>query len=610
MIKRLLIVFVVFCVLAGAAYTLIPNSAYHLKRFIKSNDVLYSASKTLVQLKYDFFAKIKGKKEPREQTVTEVALRKDWSLVFDASQRLGKIRRFWGNVGFESFKSSVLSGGGRQLLQLMKESNQRVGAGSFSEQAFRFIRGHNLYSNGRPPWGEGCDIYRVDASGRVSYSWQTADKVFDAIVQNGFKPIIEFGFMPDALASIPDRQQKWGRANISPPKDYRKWSSLVYETVKHLRERYGKDEVAGWYFEVWNEPDLGYLFWIEDPAHKPFGDMEEYYKLYDFSVTAAKAAHPGIRVGGPASAGGEIDGMLEHVLLGKKFTNGSVPVTLDFVSTHAYGRLHDDWNNRKSKGVLRSIKWKIDRPFAHDHDKVRNRMRQTPFLLTETAPKGDSHPLHNTRFAAAWLIKLVDGVYALSDKEGRSYQPDEIVYWCSESAIRQFKTDKGLAVRLKHQGRSAVYKRPIFNAFEALGYFKGERLALKTGSKFSNPVNGMASIDENRVTILVYYLDEQNRANAATDSVDVELTVKHLPFKKYQVSWYTIDETHSNAYSVWRAMGKPKKLSDRQHRQLSGRDDLELQTKPWTENRKGADFYKKIRMQNNSISLLLLTKTD
>ena len=79
----------------------------------------------------------------------------------------------------------------------------------------------------------------------------------------------------------------------NPPKDYKMWGELVRKYTEHLAERYGRQEVSTWYFEVWNEPDI--LYWHGTPA--------EYYKLYDYAVAGVRAALPGAIVGGPASTG-------------------------------------------------------------------------------------------------------------------------------------------------------------------------------------------------------------------------------------------------------------------------------------------------------------------
>ena len=104
----------------------------------------------------------------------------------------------------------------------------------------------------------------------------------------GIKPLVEIGFMPEALSthpepyrhSFPDGPIFTGWAY--PPKDYTKWSEVVFHFVRHLRERYGDAEVKTWLWEVWNEPDIGY--WKGTP--------QEYFKLYDFTVDAVLAPFP------------------------------------------------------------------------------------------------------------------------------------------------------------------------------------------------------------------------------------------------------------------------------------------------------------------------------
>ena len=44
------------------------------------------------------------------------------------------------------------------------------------------------------------------------------------------------------------------------------------------------DEVAKWYFEVWNEPNLD--FWTGVPK------QESYFELYDHTARAIKAVSP------------------------------------------------------------------------------------------------------------------------------------------------------------------------------------------------------------------------------------------------------------------------------------------------------------------------------
>src|ERR1700728_1805045 len=128
--------------------------------------------------------------------------------------------------------------------------------------------------------------------------------------------------MPKALAARLDYQAFWYKPIASPPASYVKWDALITAFAQHLIDRYGIDEVANWYFEVWNEPNLD--FWLGTPK------QASYFELYDNAARALKAVNPRIRVGGPATAQAAwVGDMIKHA------TDNDVP--LDFVSTHVYG---------------------------------------------------------------------------------------------------------------------------------------------------------------------------------------------------------------------------------------------------------------------------------
>lgn len=56
---------------------------------------------------------------------------------------------------------------------------------------------------------------------------------------------------------------------------------------RHLVDRYGVDEVATWYFEVWNEPNID--FWGGIPRQR------SYFQLYDHTAGALKQVNPPAR---------------------------------------------------------------------------------------------------------------------------------------------------------------------------------------------------------------------------------------------------------------------------------------------------------------------------
>src|SRR5690349_1230929 len=146
-----------------------------------------------------------------------------------------------------------------------------------------YIRCHHLLTSGNGQAElkfSSTNVYREDASGKPIYDFTLLDGIFDEYKAAGVRPMVEFGFMPkDLAADVPGRteyQVHYPKSTISgasnnPPKDYAKWGELIRVVTHHLVERYGREAVQQWYFEVWNEPDIGY--WHATP--------QDYYKLYD-----------------------------------------------------------------------------------------------------------------------------------------------------------------------------------------------------------------------------------------------------------------------------------------------------------------------------------------
>ena len=178
----------------------------------------------------------------------------------------------------------------------------------------------------------------------LSTTGPIVDQIYDGLLANGVRPFVEISFMPKALAAELDYHAFWYKPIVSPPKDYAKWDALITAFAQHLVERYGIDEVAEWYFEVWNEPNID--FWRGEPK------QATYFALYDHSARALKAANARIRVGGPATAQAAwVGDLIEHT------TQNHVP--LDFVSTHVYGNdrvgdvFHDDRPWRRTRWFAR-----------------------------------------------------------------------------------------------------------------------------------------------------------------------------------------------------------------------------------------------------------------
>src|SRR5208337_505227 len=153
---------------------------------------------------------------------------------------------------------------------------------------FQYVRFHNVLH-------DEVGVYDEDKQGQSIYNFTYVDQIYDGLLKNGVRPVVEISFTPKKLAYDPNALHPfWYKQNVSPPKDYGKWDDLIRHFAQHLVDRYGLGEVSQWYFEVWNEPNID--FWAGDPK------QATYFKLYDHTARSLKLVNPGIRVGGPATS--------------------------------------------------------------------------------------------------------------------------------------------------------------------------------------------------------------------------------------------------------------------------------------------------------------------
>ena len=267
---------------------------------------------------------------------------------------------------------------------------------------FRYLRFHGLL----------CDdmgVYLVDQAGVAHYNWQYIDALFDAMLEMHIRPFVELGFMPSGLASGPDTIF-WWKGNVTPPEDPLKWEALIQALVTHWTERYGEEEVAQWYFEVWNEPNLS-GFWIGDKkglSDEAFGvhARDEYFKLYEVTARAVKSVSSHYRVGGPATAGNAwipetIDFCVQN------------DVPLDFISTHHYAVLSGFLDEMGNTGTILSPDRKaIIKEVKHSRSQIQeSALPNLGLHYTEWSTSyTPSDPVHDSYHSAAFILNKVKGV--------------------------------------------------------------------------------------------------------------------------------------------------------------------------------------------------------
>ncbi|HJY91044.1 MAG TPA: hypothetical protein VJ255_12230, partial [Candidatus Acidoferrum sp.] len=428
------------------------------------------------------------------------------------------------------------------------------------------------------------------------------DHIFDTYLHAHAKPFVEIGFMPQALSTKPQPYRpSWipGAANKDysagwayPPKDYSKWGELVFEWARHTAEKYGKEQAESWYWEVWNEPNI--FYWQ--------GTQEEYFKLYDYTVAGVKRALPNARVGGPASTGPSgqqaaefLKAFLSHCAEGTNYATGGMGAPLDFVSYHAKGS-PQVVDGHVRMGIARNLQ-DVDSGLRIVSSYPN--FRKLPVILSESDPEGcaacsarvyPQNAYRNGPLYASYTAAALKGIMDLSAKNHVSVEG--MLTWAFEfDAQPYFDGFRTLATN--------GVDKPILNLFRMAGLMREDRVEafssgaipldemLAQGVRENPDVDVLATRDDRGVSILIwnYHDDDATAPNAA-----IGLAVQGLPggAQRVLLSHYRIDASHSNAYSVWKAMGSPQNPTPDQQRQLEAAGQLQLLDSPnWLWNQSG-----------------------
>lgn len=362
-------------------------------------------------------------------------------------------------------------------------------------------------------------VYR-EVGGQPVHDFSGIDRIYDRLLEIGLRPIVEISFMPRDLARDPSATVFEYGAIVSPPRSWDRWADLVANLTAHLVERYGKDEVRGWGFEVWNEANLE-VFWSGTP--------DEYLRLYDVTAAAVKSVDPSLLVGGPASAAvGWLDTLLDHV------RQSGAPI--DFLSTHTYGNAPLD---------LRPLTARYGRPGL-------------PLWWTEWgAHASHFNPAHDSVWSAAYLVR------GMVSAMGRL---DALAYWTVSDHFEEL----GRPPSLLHGGFGLLtvgnLRKPRWWGLWMLEQLGAERVAVElAGDGVGDLVNAVASREPNGEVTIVAWNGTVDVTKSAGDPLldrHVDLTMTGLGADRYRVRHRRLDERHSNLNLAWHKVSRGRDWPD------------------------------------------------
>lgn len=416
-----------------------------------------------------------------------------------------------------------------------------------SEIGFEYIKFHGLLS-------DDMLVYSEDENGNPQYSFVYIDKVFDFLLSIHLKPLVQFSFMPKALALTPERTAYFSPFVLSVPKSLQKWKDLVAALTNHLIDRYGFHIVKEWLFCCWNEPDTSvYLF--------GFQNDEDYYALYKATYDTVKSIDKRLVFGSPSL----LISYNENQLWCKRYiewckANDCVP---DFMNIHYYDNDFTDesFEGHRPAHPLHSRLNRDENSFAKCITKTKNMfedwgIENLPIYLTEwNLTVSHRNLLNDTCFKSCYFAKNLLENYDLLDSFG---------YWVLTDMI-----EETLPSKEQFHGGLGLYtysgiKKPHYYTF---------RFINRLGNKLIAKGNGYFITKSHRkIQIIAYNYEHFNHLFAQGETFDMQFTERYTPFNKLGtmdlsleltdlksenciIREQIVNQTYGSAFDEWIRMG-------------------------------------------------------
>ena len=527
----------------------------------------------------------------------------------DAAQSRSELRPLWRFFGADEPNYATMKDGQRLLSDLGALSPGHI-----------YFRAHNLLTSGDGTpalkWGS-TNTYTEDPAGRPVYDWRGIDRIFDSYLARGVKPLVQIGFMPEALSTAPAPYRHEWRPGLpysdiftgwtKPPKDYAKWSELAYQWTKHCVEKYGAAEVSSWWWEVWNEAN-------NQPKGYWGGTPEEFQKLQDYAVAGVRRALPGARIGGPhtAGSGGKfMTDFLEHCLHGTNYATGGKGTPLDYVGFHAKGSptTVDGHVRMGIAAQLKTIETAFNTIGSYPE------LKGIPVIIGESDPEGcaacqgPQMAYRNGTMYSSYTAAVFARKHELAARHGINLQG--AVTWAFTFE------DQPWFAGFRQLASNGV-PLAVLNVFRMYALMGPERLAasssaevpletiINDGVRGAPDVGVLATRAPGRVAVMVwhYHDDDLPGPDAA-----VRLAVGGLPagITRARLTHYRIDQGHSNAYAAWQRLGSPIAPDPRQYAALQEAGALATLTgAPASADVSGGEAKTEFSLPRQAVSLVLI----
>lgn len=455
------------------------------------------------------------------------------SIVIDAAKKTRLLQHnFKMFTGVGRAKEILLSPVQQQLITIQKE----IG--------FRYVKFHGILD-------DSMMLYHEDQQGNPYLTFEYVDQLLDFLMSIKLKPLIQFSFMPSALAKDPLHKIYYSPVIISEPKDYSKWAYLITNLTKHLIERYGIDEVRTWLFTFWNVPFTCFIF--------AFDNNQIGYELYRLTRNCVKECDSQLVFGSPSYGSLNFADSDYYEFLEYCKENDCFP---DFYNLHHYPVKSSSGKDLINFGENTDTIILTENPdymslaihnFKHSISSYPTR----PYYITEWASTTSHREwLNDTCYRSAYIVKNILENYDQMDSFGN---------WCLTDFLEELPFDTEMFHGELGLFTTCGIKKPSYYAFTFLnklmnhfvdqgtGYFvttdqKGNYVALFYNYIHYSPLYAQGVLFN--VTFI-----ERYQAFVNPTPLEVDFKLKDIANGNYIIIEHIVNRESGSAFDEWVRMG-------------------------------------------------------
>ena len=420
-----------------------------------------------------------------------------------------------------------------------------------SEIGYSYIKFNGIFS-------DDMRVYHTDGNGKPVFSFAYVDKVFDFLLSVHLKPMIQLGFMPEALS----KQKKliFGYS-VGEPSSLDSWCAMTEALIRHLQKRYGEAEIRSWRFTLWHQPDTPENMY-------GFSRVETFYRFWKATYASVKKCDPKIAFLAPPT----------FYILQEGYENWYLPFLRwcresdclpDGLCFHYYDTAFTDGERGNGPfGFARpmSLKENADglKRFAAKviHERHAVRCDSLPIYVTEwNNTPSQQDLLNDTCFKACYIAKCIAENYdkldslsywSLTDWMGEASQPEQLFF----GGLGLF-TGNGIP-------KASYYAFTLLRSLGDTLIGKGD--------------GWLAAKRDDEITVLLYNYRHFSHLYALgerfdmtfTDrytpfspeqQLDAHLLIRNLPSGDYMVTETLLNRHSGSSFDTWVSMGATEDLS-------------------------------------------------